>query len=219
MENSNPPKSNGSPNKLSTDRRGFWLPICSSHSALRQWCRGFLRISRPLWSVPISSHLHLALLKEKSLWLQIHSLWSETWMWLTKIKTGEIQLTLRRYSSPYLTIPDPWSQQSWHVAFLRPSQQEGELWVVSSDETAILCWGSRTASRSQEDSPLGLCLKPTATVQLLVFSQGHQHPTQGSEKEAKSHYLSLLYDENNPMLNSPFKMNHLCRFLVLTSSS
>lgn len=55
---------NGFPNKSSTDRRRvFWLPICSSHSALRQWCRGFLRISRPLWSAPISSHLHLALLK------------------------------------------------------------------------------------------------------------------------------------------------------------
>lgn len=40
---------NGFPNKSSTDRRRvFWLPICSSHSALRQWCRGFLRISSPL---------------------------------------------------------------------------------------------------------------------------------------------------------------------------
>lgn len=38
----------GSRNKLSTDRGGFWLPICSSHSALRQWCRDFLRISRSL---------------------------------------------------------------------------------------------------------------------------------------------------------------------------
>lgn len=51
-------------NQLSTDGSGFWLPICSSYSTLRHWCRGFLRISRSLQSALISDHLHLALLKE-----------------------------------------------------------------------------------------------------------------------------------------------------------
>lgn len=218
MENSNPPKSNGSENKLSTDRRGFWLPICSSHSTVRQWCRGFLSISRPLWSAPISSHLHLALLKESHFgYKSIHyGLKHESN--LINIKKAEILKTLRRHSSPYLTISDPWSQQSLFVAFLRPSQWEGELCIVSSNETAIHCWGSKTASRSEEDSPLGLCLKPTAIVQLLVFSQGHWYPTQGSKKP---NHITCPYSmmKTIPVSNSPFKKNHLCRFFILTSSS
>lgn len=172
MGNTNPPKSTGSQNKLSTNRRGFRLPICSSHSTLRQWCKGFLRISRSLWSAPISSHLHLALLKQSQFGYKlIHcGLQHESDLYKAHVQEAarareQIFITLCNCSSPYLTIPDSWSHKSLQVAFPRLFQCKGKLWVVSSK------WNSHSLLRfqnnqqiTQEDSALGLCLKPTAIV-------------------------------------------------------
>lgn len=55
------------------------------------------------------------------------------------------------------------SQHSWGS----PSGRQSYVWVLN--QTAIPCWGSRPV----KDGASGLCWKPTATVQLLVFSEGH----------------------------------------------
>ena len=54
MGNTNPPKSTGFRNTVSADTGGFWLPVCSSHSTLRQWLQ---RLSQNFEIPVISTHL------------------------------------------------------------------------------------------------------------------------------------------------------------------